>query len=119
MAGKIPAIDFAIQQGLDPWNANSINGIWGGWGAATLGPDNCFYYSFGNHTDYNGGNAYVLKYNPARREQSVVFASKDAAGWTDSDYADGKLHGNIDIDSNSDMWVLTFMVTLFLIKSLG
>jgi len=107
MASTVPAIDFAIQQGLEPWDASSIGGIWGGWGRIGLGPDNNFYYSFGNHANY-GGNAYILKYDPNKKEQSVVFSSKNIAGWTDSDYGDGKLHGDPDVSPDGDMWVLSF-----------
>lgn len=108
-----PAIDFGIVQGLDPEFLSEISnarssGNYGAWGDVTKGPDGCFYFAIGNHMSYDGGNAYVVRYDPAAKSQSIVVNAKDLIGWGPDDYADGKLHGDLDIAPNGDMWALTF-----------
>ncbi len=69
--------------------------IYSGFGDVVSGPDGCFYFVIGNHR-YYGGNAYLVKYDPARRRQ------------TDQDWSDGKVHGDPDIGPGGEMWLLTF-----------
>lgn len=121
VATEPPEIDFAIVQNTEPWyltnNARDLDatpmtksdgfGIWTGFGAITYGPDNCFYYSIGNHL-YHGGSAYMMKYDPVSKVQSNCFDLKDALGWTQDMWTDGKIHGNPDIDSDGNMFVATF-----------
>ncbi|MHB9028984.1 MAG: hypothetical protein ACYC9O_09460, partial [Candidatus Latescibacterota bacterium] len=61
------AVDFAIIQGFEPWYLPSFDyrkgGLYGGWGDVSRGPDDCFYFSIGDHGSY-GGTAYMVKYDP-------------------------------------------------------
>ncbi len=106
-----PVIDFAIVQGLDPWYLPSFDsktgGIYGGWGDVTKGPDGCFYFSIGNHMSY-GGTAYIIRYDPEEKRQEIVLDSKEVIGWGPDDFADGKLHGDLDVGPGGDIWMLTF-----------
>ncbi len=111
VAQTAPTIDFAIVQGLDPWYLPSFDskkgGVYGGWGDVTKGPDGCFYFSIGNHMSY-GGTAYIHKYNPAAKEQSIVVDLKKTVGYSDDVFGDGKFHGDPDIGPGGDMWLLSF-----------
>jgi hypothetical protein len=106
-----PAIDFAIVQELDPWYLPSFEyktgGIYGGWGDVTRGPDDCYYFSIGNHMSY-GGTAYIIKYDPVKKEQSIVVDLKKVAGYGNDVFGDGKFHGDPDIGPGGDMWLLSF-----------
>ncbi|MFC1693694.1 hypothetical protein ACFL1R_09335 [Candidatus Latescibacterota bacterium] len=106
-----PTVDFAIVQGLEPWYLPSFDstrgGVYGGWGDVTKGPDGCFYFSIGNHMSY-GGTAYIIKYEPLTKTQSIVLDMKKVIGWDSDDFADGKLHGDPDIGPGGDMWLLSF-----------
>lgn len=108
-----PEIDFAIIQDLEPEYLSDIatersSGAYGGWGDVAKGPDGCFYFAMGNHMSYDGGNAYIIRYDPAAKTQKVVLNTKALIGWGPDDYADGKVHGDLDIAPNGDMWMLTF-----------
>lgn len=111
VAKTAPAVDFAIVQGYEPWYLPSFDkssgGIYGGWGDVSRGPDNCFYFSIGDHRSY-GGTAYMFKYDPATKKQSVVIDTRKVIGWKPTDYADGKLHGDPEIGPGGDMWLLTY-----------
>lgn len=111
MAKTPPTVDFAIVQGYEPWYLPSFDsrkgGIYGGWGDVTRGPDNCFYFSIGDHRSYSGA-AYIIKYDPATKKQSIVLDTRKVIGWKPADYADGKLHGDPDIGPGGDMWLLTY-----------
>ena len=111
VAKEPPAIDFAIVQGLDPWYLPSFDsrtgGVYGGWGDVTKGPDNCFYFSIGNHMSF-GGTAYIIKYNQATKSQSIVVDLKKAVGYSDKVFGDGKFHGDPDIGPGGDMWLLSY-----------
>jgi hypothetical protein len=113
-------IDFAIVQHTEPWylpvddqihvsplSASGGFAMWSGFGAVRRGPDGCFYYSIGNHL-YYGGNAYMMKYDPMKKDQSVCFETRECLKWRDDQWTDGKIHGNPDIDSSGDMYVPTF-----------
>jgi len=106
-----PTIDFAIVQGLDPWYLPSFDpktgGIYGGWGDVTKGPDGCFYFSIGNHMSY-GGTAYIVRYDPEKKRQDIVLDTREVIGWGPKDFADGKLHGDLDVGPGGDIWMLTF-----------
>jgi len=106
-----PAIDFAIIQGFEPWylpsNDYRKGGHYAGWGDVTKGPDGCFYFSIGNHGSY-GGTAYVIKYNPSTKSQEIVVNLKEILGSTPDDFIDGKFHGDLDIGSGGDMWILSY-----------
>lgn len=106
-----PTVDFAIIQGYEPWYLPSFDykkgGIYGGWGDVSKGPDGCFYFSIGNHGSY-GGTAYIIKYDPATKKQSIVLDLKKVVGWKPTDYADGKLHGDPEIGPGGDMWLLSY-----------
>ena len=106
VASTAPAIDFAIIQGIEPFYVAS-SGVWGGWGDVTKGPDGCFYFGIGNHQAY-GAQAYVIKYDPFTRTQSLALSSRETVGWDDDDFGDGKLHGDPDVDPDGNMWLLTF-----------
>ncbi len=120
VASEPPQVDFAIVQGLNPWflpiddqihvsplSAAGGFAMWSGFGAVRRGPDNCFYYSIGNHL-YYGGNAYMLKYDPEKKTQSVCYELRKLLNWEPSMWTDGKIHGNPDIDKNGNMYVTTF-----------
>ena len=111
VAKTAPAIDFAIVQGLDPWYLPSFEsrkgGIYGGWGDVTKGPDGCFYFSIGNHMSF-GGTAYIHKYDPVTKTQSIVVDLKKTVGYSDDVFGDGKFHGDPDIGPGGDMWLLSF-----------
>lgn len=111
VAKEPPTIDFAIIQGLDPWYLPSFDskkgGIYGGWGDVTKGPDVCFYFSIGNHMSF-GGTAYIIRYNPASKTQSIVVDLKKVAGYPDNVFGDGKFHGDPDISPGGDMWLLSY-----------
>jgi hypothetical protein len=107
-----PIVDFGIVQGLEPRyfdkpKTKREKPVWGGWGEVELGPDGAFYFAEGNHRAY-GADAMIVRYDPARRKQSIALSSRKVVGWKDSDYGDGKLHGEPIIDPNGDMWLLTF-----------
>ncbi len=108
-----PEIDFGIIQGLEPEYLSEIatersSGAYGGWGDVTKGPDGCFYFAIGNHMSYDGGNAYIIRYDPATKTQKVVLSTAALVGWGPDDYADGKVHGDLDIAPNGEMWMLTY-----------
>ena len=109
-----PTIDFAVIQGYEPWylpvlykKGNRNSGIYGGWGDVSKGPDGCFYFSIGDHRSY-GGTAYIIKYDPKKKKQSIAFDLKKVIGWKPTDYADGKFHGDPEIGPNGDMWLLSY-----------
>jgi hypothetical protein len=108
-----PEIDFGLVQGLEPEYLSDIStprseGAYGGWGDVSRGPDGCFYFSIGNHMSYDGGTAYIIRYDPGSRSQSIVVDTKKLFGWGADDYADGKLHGDFDFAPNGDMWAITY-----------
>ncbi|MFC1693338.1 hypothetical protein ACFL1R_07530 [Candidatus Latescibacterota bacterium] len=108
---SLTTIDFAIVQGLDPFylvRHPKGNGIYGGWGDVTRGPDGCFYFSIGNHRSYGGATAYIIRYDPSTKTQKIVLDSQKLIGWTDDEFGEGKFHGDPDIDPGGDMWLLTF-----------
>ena len=120
VASEPPTVDFAIVQGLQPWylpvddqihvsplNTSGGFAMWSGFGAIRRGPDHSYYYSIGNHM-YYGGNAYMMKYDPVAKEQSVCFDLKTVTGWQEDSWTDGKIHGNPDIDDAGDMFVTSF-----------
>ncbi len=130
MAAEAPEIDFAIVQGIEPWDLSKDDEIdvsplsqsngfamWSGFGAINTGPDGCFYYSIGNHMYYKG-NAYMMKYDPATKTQSVCFELSKIINWKDDEWSDGKIHGNPDIDSDGNMYVTTFSGPRPLMKDL-
>jgi len=106
-----PEIDFAIVQGLDPFYLPSFEhrtgGVYGGWGDVTKGPDGCFYFSIGNHMSF-GGTAYIIRYDPSVKEQTIVVDLKKTVGYGDDVFGDGKFHGDPDIGPGGDMWLLSF-----------
>lgn len=106
-----PTVDFAIVQGFEPWYLPSFDyrkgGIYGGWGDVSRGPDGCFYFSIGDHGSY-GGTAYMVKYDPTSKKQSIAFDLKKVIGWKPTDYADGKLHGDPEIGPGGEMWLLSY-----------
>ena len=103
-----PVIDFSIIQGFDPWYLPLRKGAsYAGWGDVTKGPDGCFYFAIGNHMSY-GGNAYIVKYDPAAKSQSIVVDLRKTVGYSDKDYGDGKFHGDPDIGPGGDMWLLSY-----------
>ncbi|MFA6471310.1 MAG: hypothetical protein WCU00_04630 [Candidatus Latescibacterota bacterium] len=111
VAKTAPSIDFAVIQGMTPLYLPTFDlvkgGLYGGWGDVTRGPDKCFYFSIGNHMSY-GGTAYIIKYDPAKKKQSIVLDLKKIVGWKPADFADGKLHGSLDIGPDGDMWMLSY-----------
>ena len=120
IAVEPPTIDFAIIQGLEPWcfeygesiNQSPISAsdgfpIWSGFGDVTKGPDGCFYFSIGNHK-YYGGNAFVVHYDPIKKRQELVLNAADVTGWKPEEWSDGKIHGDLDINPEGDMMMLTF-----------
>ena len=113
VAKSPPTVEFSIVQGLDPEylpepGAARSHGNYGGWGDVTKGPDGCFYFSIGNHMSYDGGNADVIRYDPATKSQRVVLRTRQVIGWGPDDFADGKLHGDLDIGPDGNMWALTY-----------
>ncbi len=114
VAATPPTIDFGIVQGYEPWylpvlyqNDYRHGGVWEGYGDVTKGPDGCFYFSVGDHRGYNG-NAYIIRYDPAEKRQSVIFDLKKAAGFTADEYADSKIHGDLDIGPGGDVYFMTY-----------
>ncbi len=79
IAKTAPAIDFGLVQGLEP--EYLTGGAHGGWGDVTRGPDGCFYFAIGNHKGYDGGAAYVIRYDPASKRQSVVLNTRTLLGF--------------------------------------
>ncbi|MCE5248826.1 hypothetical protein LLG96_01260 [bacterium] len=106
-----PTVDFAIVQGLDPLYLPSFDsvkgGVYGGWGDVTKGPDGCFYFSIGNHMSY-GGTAYIIRYDPSKKKQSIVVDLKKVVGYSDKVFGDGKFHGDPDIGPGGEMWLLSY-----------
>jgi hypothetical protein len=114
VAGTPPTIDFGIIQGCEPWylpvsyrENYSLGGIWEGYGDVTKGPDDCYYWSIGDHRSYSG-NAYIFRYNPQTKTQRIVVDLRKTVGWTPDDFADGKIHGDLDIGPGGDMWFLSY-----------
>jgi len=114
VAKTAPTIDFGIVQGYEPWylpvlyqNDYRHGGVWEGYGDVTKGPDDCFYFSVGDHRSYNG-NAYIIRYDPAAKKQSVVFDMRATVGWSADDYADSKIHGDLDIGPGGDVLFLSY-----------
>lgn len=109
-----PAVDFGIIQGYEPWylpvsygGEYRERGVWEGYGDVTKGPDDCFYWSIGDHRSYNG-NAYIFRYDPATKSHSILVDLKKIMGWSPDDYADSKIHGDLDIGPGGDMWFLSY-----------
>ena len=100
-----PTIEFGIPQ-LVPEYLSS-GGPYGGWAKSSYGPDGNFYFSIGNHNSF-AADAFLFQYNPQSKIHTRVLSTKQVAGWKDSDYGDGKLHGEPDIAPNGDLWLLTF-----------
>lgn len=112
VAKAAPTVDFAIIQGFEPWYLPSFDyrkgGLYGGWGDVSKGPNGCFYFSIGDHGSY-GGTAYMIKYDPKTKKQSIAFDLKKVIGWKPTDYADGKLHGDPEIGPGGEMWLLSYV----------
>ncbi len=83
-------------------------GIYGGWGDVTRDSKGRFYFSIGNHMSYNGGNADIFRYDPATKTQEVVLRTKDVCAWGPGGFADGKLHGDLVVAPNGEMWALSY-----------
>ena len=114
VAAAPPVIDFGIVQGYEPWylpisygGEYRLRGVWEGYGDVTKGPDNCFYWSIGDHRSYNG-NAYIVRYDPQTKSQKIVVDLQKIVGWGPDDFADGKVHGDLDIGPGGDMWFLSY-----------
>ena len=65
------------------------------------------YFSIGDHRSY-GGNAYIFRYDPKTKTHRAVVDLRKAVGWTPRDYADSKIHGDLDMSPDGDMWFLTY-----------
>ena len=109
-----PTVDFGIIRGYEPWylpvlkNDNyRIGGVWEGYGDVTMGPDGCYYFSIGDHRSYNG-NAYIIRYDPTLKKHDIQVDLRNVIGWAPDDFADGKIHGDLDIGPGGDMWFLTY-----------
>ncbi len=109
-----PSIDFGIIQGYEPWHLPAlysdnprIGGVWEGYGDVTKGPDGCFYFSIGDHRSYEG-NAYIVRFDPKTKLHSLVVDLKKTMKWSPKDYTDSKIHGDLDIDPQGNMWFLTY-----------
>jgi len=107
-----PMIEFAVIQNLEPEYlpyhlAKKTGGAWGGWGDVSKGPDGCYHFSISNHLSY-GAEAYIIKYDPKTKKQSIVLSAKNLIGWLPDEFGDGKIHGDIDFNPNGDTWVLTY-----------
>ena len=107
-----PVIEFAVVQNLEPEYipyhlAKKTNGVWGGWGDVTKGPDGCFYFSISNHLSYQA-ESYIIKYDPATKKQSIALSAKNLIGWLPNEFGDGKIHGDIDFGPDGDTWVFTY-----------
>ena len=109
-----PVVDFGIIQDYEPWylpmlykENYRLGGTWNGWGDVTMGPDNCYYFSVSDHRSYNA-NAYIICYDPVAKNHEIVVDLKKVIGWTPDEYADGKIHGDLDIGPGGDMWFLTY-----------
>jgi len=109
-----PVIDFGIIQGYEPCylpisygGEYRRRGVWEGYGDVTKGPDDCYYFSIGDHRSYNG-NAYIFRYEPQTKSHSIVVDLKKIIGWSADDFAEGKIHGDLDIGPGGDMWFLTY-----------
>ncbi len=100
-----PTVEFGIPQ-LVPEYLSS-GGPYGGWARSFYGPDGKFYFTIGNHNRY-AADAFLFTYDPATKTHSRILSTKEVSGWSDSDYGDGKLHGDPVISPNGDMWLLTF-----------
>ena len=108
-----PVIDFGLVEGIEPEymdqavNARSTPAR-GGWGDVSKGPDGAFYFAQGNHMSFDGGTAYVIRYDPRKRKYDIILDTKKLMGWGPDDYADGKLHGDLDTSPSGDMWLLSY-----------
>jgi hypothetical protein len=109
-----PIVDFGIVRGYEPWDLPILyredyrrGGVWEGYGDVTRGPDGCFYFSIGDHRSY-GGNAYIIRYDPKTRSHRMVVDLRKTMKWTPEDYADSKIHGDLDIDPKGDLWFLSY-----------
>ena len=109
-----PTVDFGIIRGYEPWylpvlysDNSKLGGIWEGYGDVTRGPDGCFYFSIGDHRAYNG-NAYIVRYDPGTKTHRMVVDLRKTMKWTPKDYPDSKIHGDLDIDPQGNMWFLSY-----------
>ena len=112
MAKTPPTIDFAIVQNVEPEYlpyglASKTGGSWGGWGDVTKGPDGCFYFSISNHLSYNA-ESYIVRYDPKTKSQKLAVSLKDLIGWAPDEFGDGKIHADMDIGPDGDLWTLTY-----------
>ena len=112
VAKTAPVVEFSIVQNLEPeylpWAlAKEAGGNWGGWGDVTRGPDGCFYFSISNHLSYGAGT-YVIRYDPVTRRQEIALDARDLCDWRPDQFADGKIHGDIDFGPGGETWMLTY-----------
>ena len=108
-----PVIDSGLVEGIEPEYASEAAGARskparGGWGDVSKGPGGAFYFAQGNHMSFDGGTAYVVRYDPREKKYQIILNTKKLIGWGPDDYADGKLHGDLDISPNGDMWLLSY-----------
>lgn len=109
-----PVVDFGIIQNYEPWYLPVLyhddyrrGGIWEGYGDVTRDARGRYYFSIGDHRSYNG-NAYIVRYDPAQKKHDIIVDLKKITGWTSGDYADSKIHGDLDVSPNGDIWFLTY-----------
>lgn len=114
VAKTSPTVDFGIIRGYDPWflpmlytDNPRVGGVWEGYGDVTKGPDGKFYFSIGDHRSYDG-NAYIVRYDPKTKTHALVVDLRKTMHWTPKDYADSKIHGDLDIDPKGNLWFLTY-----------
>ncbi len=112
VAKEAPTVDFAIIQGMEPFVLPVLHpyhegGIYGGWGDVSKGPDGCFYYSIGDHRGC-GGTAYMFRYDPADKTNTIVIDLKKVVGYGDDVFGDGKFHGDPEVSPDGDMWLLSY-----------
>jgi|GEM_PF-1862937 len=114
IAKTAPTIHFGIVQLTPEYLPGSYpRAGYGGWGDGITGPDGRYYFGIGNHGSFADsgnppGEAYLVAYDPKAKTHRIELSNKDVCGWEDTEYGDGKFHGEPDIAPNGDVWLLGF-----------
>lgn len=103
-----PVIEFVPVSGMTPeYFPRDEIGYWSNFGDITEGPNGRFYFAVGDHRGRHG-NAYIYEYDPAERSIGQVVDCGRLCGWDKRGVGDGKIHGEMGIMPDGQLWGLTY-----------
>ena len=108
VAKVAPTVKLKILPNLEPeyFSEKAYMAGWASWGYVTRGDDNHFYLAASDHR-CNGAHINLYEYRPEHDAVERILDVSAALGWTDTMYTDGKLHGEIGLMPDGELWAGT------------